>query len=349
MSNLNTNLLSDLTQLKNLNFSDNSIKSLSGSLFSSLASLLTIDLSLNQIIDWETSMFNTSSTLDILNLTKNKISTLSDAMIADFSQFREVDLLGNSISCDCHLSSYIHQLDTSNSQLLLRADNCDSPGVWRNKPIVTFSKSVSEADCNTPPNLTAVYVVIPLVIVLVAIAAIGYQFRVYIQYYLFRWRFRKSTASVSLTDGQRYTYDAFVSYSNEDHSFVVRIVNQLENQSPCFKLCVFERDFTAGTVLNECILQNIAVSRKVILIISEHFVRSQWCLWELHLAQHSLLEERRDGLILVVLGKMKTSSLPPTLRFLMKTRIFLEWDTDPSKQRLFWMRLRNALASLPHN
>jgi len=81
------------------------------------------------------------------------------------------------------------------------------------------------------------------------------------------------------------------------------------------------------------------------MIISQNFISSQWCLWELHLAQHSLLEEKRDGIILIVVEKVKLSDLPPTLRFLMKTRIYLEWDSEPTKQDLFWTRLRSALAS----
>jgi toll-like receptor 13 len=91
-------------------------------------------------------------------------------------------------------------------------------------------------------------------------------------------------------------------------------------------------------------MQSIATSRKVVLVISENFIQSHWCLWELHLAQHSLLEDKRNGLVLVVVGKLKLNQCPPTLRFLMKTRIYLEWDLDPSKQRVFWERLRDALA-----
>ena len=80
------------------------------------------------------------------------------------------------------------------------------------------------------------------------------------------------------------------------------------------------------------------------MIISQNFISSQWCLWELHLAQHSLIEEKRDGIILIVVEKVKLSDLPPTLRFLMKTRIYLEWETRPTKKDLFWARLRSALA-----
>lgn len=84
---------------------------------------------------------------------------------------------------------------------------------------------------------------------------------------------------------------------------------------------------------------------QVVMIISQNFISSQWCLWELHLAQHSLLEEKREGIILIVVEKVKHSDLPPTLRFLMKTRIYLEWESEPTKQDIFWTRLRSALMS----
>ena len=199
-----------------------------------------------------------------------------------------------------------------------------------------------ENDGNNP-YIIALCVIAPLMV----LAALGgyafYRSRWLIRLHFFRKRLSK-TALVEIAAGQDYTYDAFVSYSNEDHGFVARLVGMLENTPPHYKLCVYERDFTAGTVLNDCIMQSIATSRKVVLIVSENFVQSHWCLWELHLAQHSLLEEKRNGLILVVIGKLKMGQLPPTLRFLMKTRIYLEWDPDPRKQHLFWERLRGALA-----
>jgi hypothetical protein len=61
------------------------------------------------------------------------------------------------------------------------------------------------------------------------------------------------------------------------------------------------------------------------------------------LAQNYLLEENRDDVILVVVDKPRVASLPPTLRCLLKTHIYLKWNPDPLKQPLFWDKLRTAL------
>ena len=290
-------------------------------------------------------------------------------MMNDIANLSEVDLLGNPIDCDCQLEPLrryaLYHEDTKESNLLIKAENCYSPDKWRFKPITTFLQSLNPDDCTniqaatddsnpndseefvTGPHVIALYALIPTICLLVLAGYAIYKTRWVIRYYLFRKRLSQtnlmSSPSMVELEGS-FKYDAFVSYSNVDHAFVARLVGMLENAPPNYKLCVYERDFTAGNVLNDCIMQSIATSRKVVLIVSENFVQSHWCLWELHLAQHSLLEEKRNGLILVVVGKLKLNHLPPTLRFLLKTRIYLEWDSDPSKQRLFWERLREALA-----
>ena len=93
----------------------------------------------------------------------------------------------------------------------------------------------------------------------------AYRLRWFIRYYLFRRQLvRSGNKEIREMECGDFEYDAFVSYSNEDQAFVVELVDNLENQSPHYKLCVYERDFTAGTIINDCITQSIANSRKVI-------------------------------------------------------------------------------------
>lgn len=324
--------------------------------FKDAFSLVSVDLSGNDIRGWNNRLFENASHLEVLDLADNDIPSVTPAMFADFANLSEVNLLGNPLDCDCQLVQlrpYVmdHQ-DTNESHLMIRADHCTSPDEWRFKPVTTFLMDLRNTACqgeaeelsaSSNPYVIALCVLAPLVAIVALAGYAFYRTRWLIRLHFFRKRLSK-TALVELAAGQDYTYDAFVSYSNEDHGFVARLVGMLENMPPHYKLCVYERDFTAGTVLNDCIMQSIATSRKVVLIVSEHFVQSHWCLWELHLAQHSLLEDKRNGLVLVVVGKLKPGQLPPTLRFLMKTRIYLEWDPDPRKQHLFWERLRGALA-----
>ena len=357
-------------RLKQLSLRENQIVSFgSRNPFANATSLVSVDLFKNRIRGWDAPLFASSPNLDVLNLAENQISYVSSAMMNDIANLSEVDLLGNPIDCDCQLEPLrryaLYHEDTKESNLLIKAENCYSPDKWRFKPITTFLQSLNPDDCTniqaatddsnpndseefvTGPHVIALYALIPTICLLVLAGYAIYKTRWVIRYYLFRKRLSQtnlmSSPSMVELEGS-FKYDAFVSYSNVDHAFVARLVGMLENAPPNYKLCVYERDFTAGNVLNDCIMQSIATSRKVVLIVSENFVQSHWCLWELHLAQHSLLEEKRNGLILVVVGKLKLNHLPPTLRFLLKTRIYLEWDSDPSKQRLFWERLREALA-----
>jgi hypothetical protein len=149
-----------------------------------------------------------------------------------------------------------------------------------------------------------------------------------------------------------YQYDAFVSYSNEDRNFVVRLVAMLENYEPFLKLCVYERDFEIGSVISESVLQSVALSRRTLLVISDAFARSQWCRWELQLAENHRLflrdeNEGGDSLIMIKLGEVTETHRTPTLKYLLRTRVYLEWDSEPSKQRQFWDKLRTALAPPP--
>lgn len=359
-------------RLKYLSLRDNQIVSFgSRNPFADATSLVIVDLFKNRIRGWDKQLFASSPNLDVLNLADNQISHVSKAMMADIANLSEVDLVGNPIDCDCNLEPLrryaLYHEDTEESNLLIKADHCSSPDKWRFFPITNFLVRLDPDDCldNTQastdddddiddddsfiagPHVIALYVLIPTVCLSILAAYAIYRSRWMIRYYMFRKRLSQtnlmSSASMAELEGN-FKYDAFVSYSNVDHAFVARMVGMLENAPPHYKLCVYERDFTAGNVLNDCIMQSIATSRKVVLVVSENFIQSHWCLWELHLAQHSLLEDKRNGLILVVVGKLKLNQLPPTLRFLMKTRIYLEWDLDPSKQRVFWERLRDALA-----
>nr|CAH0111889.1 unnamed protein product [Daphnia galeata] len=363
-------------RLKKLSMRDNQIVSFgSRNPFADATSLVSVDLFKNRIRGWETQLFASSRDLDVLNLAENQISTVSKAMMADIANLSEVDLLGNPIDCDCNLEPLrryaLYHEDTEDSNLLIKADHCSSPDKWRFQPITSFLLTLDPDHCHdnilastdedsdgdadnssfiNRPHVIALYILIPTVCLSMLIGYAIYRSRWVIRYYMFRKRLSQtnlmSSSSMAELEGN-FKYDAFVSYSNVDHAFVARMVGMLENAPPHYKLCVYERDFTAGNVLNDCIMQSIATSRKVVLIISENFIHSHWCLWELHLAQHSLLEDKRNGLILVVVGKLKLNQCPPTLRFLMKTRIYLEWDLDPSKQRVFWERLRDALAPSP--
>lgn len=321
-------IFSGAPNLKIVSLKENRIQSLgSKNPFAEASSLVKVDLSKNTIRGWNSPLFNYSSHLDALVLAENQISSVTPAMMQDIVNLSEVNLFDNPLDCDCQLAPLrpyvLEHEDTEQSDLLILAEHCMSPHKWRFVQLTTYLLSLKDDDCvNDSPGqiapsrrfskenqsfMIALYVLIPLVILGGIATYVIYRSRWLIRYHMFRKRLSQSNLMSSLPSSASvngFKYDAFVSYSNVDHAFVARLVTMLENWPPHFKLCVYERDFTAGNVLNDCIMESIATSRKVVLVISENFVQSHWCLWELHLAQHSLLEDKRSGLILVVVGTL---------------------------------------------
>ncbi|XP_074602735.1 uncharacterized protein LOC141856348 isoform X2 [Brevipalpus obovatus] len=182
-----------------------------------------------------------------------------------------------------------------------------------------------------------------------------------------------------------YQYDAFVSYNVNDSDWVFNKLlpnleelpaespvntshnnnnnnnNNQHQQQPSkgqdgghpncanrshIKLCVYDRDFIAGRPISECITESIKNSRKVILVISNNFARSPWCRFETDLAHSTLMDQNREGLILIKLEEMSgeiVEKIAPQIHFLLKTRIYLSWSSDQREQDIFWRKLRRAL------
>lgn len=83
-----------------------------------------------------------------------------------------------------------------------------------------------------------------------------------------------------------YRFDLFVSYSDKDREFVLdQLIPNLEKRSE-ITICLHERDFQVGLSILENIIQCMDQSRCLLLVISESFIKSNWCSFEMHLAQH---------------------------------------------------------------
>ena len=100
-------------------------------------------------------------------------------------------------------------------------------------------------------------------------------------------------------------YDAFVSYSSHDEGLVVReLAPYLEEERQCrpgYRLCVHYRDFAVGASIAEWIISAVELSKRVIIVLSDNFLNSEWCQYEFQTAHHQLLEERKNRNIMVLL------------------------------------------------
>ncbi|KAG8223015.1 hypothetical protein J437_LFUL000723 [Ladona fulva] len=138
-------------------------------------------------------------------------------------------------------------------------------------------------------------------------------------------------------------FDAFVSYSSKDEAFVAQeLAPALE---PNYKLCLHYRDFPVGSYISETIVQAVESSKRTIMVLSENYIRSEWCRFEFKSAHHRVLRDRRRRLIVIILGEVPPArELDPDIRLYLKTNTYLQWG-----DKLFWEKLRYALPDVPNN
>lgn len=84
----------------------------------------------------------------------------------------------------------------------------------------------------------------------------------------------------------KYAYDVFVSYCEENRQWVLdELIPNIENESE-INICLHERDFEVGLSILENIISCMDRSKSLLLVVSEQFLLSHWCQFEMHLAQH---------------------------------------------------------------
>ncbi|KAJ0182967.1 hypothetical protein K1T71_000943 [Dendrolimus kikuchii] len=155
----------------------------------------------------------------------------------------------------------------------------------------------------------------------------------------------KENIDGTIPEGTIFYYDVFVSYCNEDREWVLdHLLPHLESDYNV-SACLHERDFQVGLTILENIVACMDRSRTIMLIISQRFLKSQWCQFEMHLAQHRLLETRREDLTLVLLEEIPRRLRPTTLHYFMLTKTYIVWPEAEGERGLFWKRLKKSFNS----
>lgn len=123
-------------------------------------------------------------------------------------------------------------------------------------------------------------------IILIIFLIITYRRRFFISFWLMKQRRKyKHLEKKEMTD----LYDVFISYSQEQHDWVTQqLIPELEEKNPKLRVCIHERDFKVGVTVTENIVDCIYRSGKFLMVLSDGFIKSQWCQFESHVAQHKL-------------------------------------------------------------
>ncbi|KAB0802621.1 hypothetical protein PPYR_04807 [Photinus pyralis] len=366
-----------LKELEVLHLDGNRIHELHGYEFDGLTGLTEIFLQHNRISHIHNSTFSSLRHLRVLKLDHNRLNkyTVWQFPVA----LNEVTLAYNPWSCNCEFTEQLREwmvrgdavLDINSVRCVynvteldyyteeIYADNPDV-GFYINSENNTACTGAANIDNSINGNLTATKTIIrrqeiqdylPLLVitlvtfaVIVVLTLLVFIFRQELRVWIhskFGVRLFHRPTEFEMDDRDKL-FDAFVSYSSKDEAWVAEIL--APTLEPNYKLCLHYRDFPVGAYLADTIVQAVESSRRTIMILSENFIKSEWCRFEFKSAHHQVLRDRRRRLIVILLGEVPQKDLDPDIRLYLKTNVYLQWG-----DKLFWEKLKFALPDVPNN
>ncbi|XP_068259699.1 toll-like receptor 2 [Nyctibius grandis] len=281
-----------------------------------------------------------------MSIRRNKLNSFSREEFQSFKKMELLDASDNNFICSCEFLSFIHHQAGIAQVLVGWPDKyvCDSPLAVRGAQVGAVHLSLME--CHRSLMVSLICALVFLVILI--LVAVGYKYHA-VWYLRMTWAWLQAKRKPRRAPPKDICYDAFVSYSENDSDWVENImVQELEQACPPFRLCLHKRDFVPGKWIVDNIIDSIEKSHKTLFVLSEHFVQSEWCKYELDFSHFRLFDENNDAAILVLLEPIQSKAIPKRfckLRKIMNTKTYLEWPLEEEQQEMFWFNLKIALRS----
>lgn len=263
--------------------------------------------------------------LTILDIRNNSFKFLRPEVIEFLEQRKKslvVYLSGNPWDCACHPPDFMKFIERVPNMIhdLDRVD-CDgeTPG--------------SKMDAC---RLRVTYLIIGLSFLFIVVCAIVFWFRTSILMWLYYHNICANLIRRTAENMEFYQrFDGFLAFCHKNFDLVNEYVEQLENGPRQFKLCFYQRDWAIGHSIPACILQSIEDSRRIILLMTNEFIKSSWGTFEFRTAIKATSMNPNKRLIIIVYPDVENfEGLDSELKLYMKFNLYLRRD-DPQ----FWKNL----------
>ncbi|XP_037349926.1 toll-like receptor 4 isoform X2 [Talpa occidentalis] len=327
------NIFIGMVNLTFLDISHCKLERVSQMAFDSIPRLQVLNMSHNSLLFLDALLYKPLLNLQVLDCSFNHIVTSKAQELHHFpSSLASLNLTQNAFACVCEHQSFLQWIKDQ-SQVLVAAEQmeCATPDDMQGMPVLSFRN----ATCQIRKTVISVSVLAGLVVCLVAI--LSYKFYFHLMLLVGCKKYGRGES----------TYDAFVIYSSQDEDWVRNeLVKNLEEGVPRFQLCLHYRDFIPGVAIAANIIQEgFHKSRKVIVVVSQHFIQSRWCIFEYEIAQTWQFLSSHAGIIFIVLQKVEKSLLRQRVELyrLLSKNTYLEWEDSVLGRHIFWRRLRKAL------
>nr|XP_022901601.1 protein toll-like [Onthophagus taurus] len=295
-----------------------------------------LDLSRNNltIISW------IPNDLKVLNLESNKLENFDDDVLFQLKNIlslKSLNLNENPWNCDCSLNNLTLATRTSFQNILKNPENilCSDGRLLIQ---LTESELCPQIDVFT---IILISIAAFFVITTTILTILYFKHETTIKIWLYSNNILLKYVSEQDADKQK-KYDAFVSYSHKDESFILEhLIPELEGGPQPYKLCYHERDWEVGEFINRQIIDSVANSRRTIIVLSKNFLESSWAAVEFRTAHTQAMNEKLNRLIVILYDDVTPDDVKDEeLKTYLKTTTYIKWG-DP----WFWKKLKYAM---PH-
>ncbi|XP_043925625.1 toll-like receptor 13 [Protopterus annectens] len=317
-------------------------------LFYGLYKLQTLHLKNSGITHFTVNMFKDLRSLHGLLVEKQTIIVLEHGIFNSLEKLEYIYFYDVDFKCNCEMFWIIEWLATN-----IHVQVFDFSVQTCSTEAITFN-FLDYLDTQCPPvlefTLFMLTFCITLSFILFALLHESIWWNLLYLYYLVRERLNNR---ISRRHGDKYQYDAFVSYSSYDEEWVVnQLLPNLEQSGPPFiTLCLHNRDFELGKDIVDNIMDSIQKSRWTICIVTRNYLRSQWCSMEMKMTTYRLIAESRDCLLLILLEKISLEEISYYHRLarLMNKKTYLDWPLEKKDQQLLWEKLKYTILTPTEN
>ncbi|XP_058799434.1 toll-like receptor 6 [Phymastichus coffea] len=336
---------SGLKKLAVLHLENNRIAALHGMELAPMESLKELYLQNNQLAYIDNGTFLPLRNLEILRLDSNRLGSFALWLLARNPYLVDVSLAGNPWHCDCAYVDRVREWMAAHKEKISdwRRVTCSlgmpllaqvNGSIVNCAALSSVTSSVRDRSLETYLPLLLATAALLCVILALLCAALRHR-RALRAWAASRCGLRACYKTAAFEDREK-PFDAYISYSAVDESFVSRVlVPGLETN---YRLCLHYRDLGAGSNVADAVAEAADSSRRTILVLSRNFLHGEWSRFEFKAALREALKGRGRSVILLLVGGVCPRDLDSDLRKRLSSHTLLVWG-----DKLFWQKLRFAM------
>lgn len=346
----NIYMTSTQTDLKIIDLSWNSIYHLMFSIFHGHPQLEQIDLSHNNLVDIPFDMSHLIN-LRLLNISYNSLSHFNDTTIHTITNLfknteLKIDLTKNALNCGCHTVNFLRWM-LEYTDRFERFENYTCK--FDTKDYILFSdfkQTVQHIDkvCSKYTLIIALVSAGIIATIFVLCCGLIYRYRWTLRYMYYMTRskyYRYKPVDVD----EIYTYNAFVSYSDNERDFIINECIPNLEEAFDMRLCLHQRDFLPGQDITVNMTNAIHDSKRIVCVITRAFLESYFCMFEFNMArmEGTYSRDGQNVLLLVFYDRIQPKELPLMMLELVQQQSYIEYPHDAAGNVLFWKKMKEVL------